>query len=56
MTNRAKNKRKKSDIYEKYRRTLRRPDLTNEEIDEMRKNLNLLARSICEHAWGKVFH
>jgi len=56
MTNRAKNKKKKSDIYEEYRHILWRPDLTNEEIDEMRKNLSLLAQTICEHAWGKEFY
>ena len=56
MTNRAKNKRKKSDIYEKYRRICKKPGLTNTEIDEMRKNLTLLAQTICEHVGGKKLY
>ena len=49
-------KKKKVDIYEKYRRILMMPDLTNKEIDEMRKHLGLLAQTICEHVWGKKFY
>jgi hypothetical protein len=50
-------KRKKSlDIYDKYRRILRMPDLSNKEIDEMRKYHGLLAQAICEHVWGKKFY
>ena len=49
-------KKKKVDIYEKYRRILKTPGLTNKEIDEMRKHLGLLAQTICEHVWGKKFY
>jgi len=52
----TKNSRRKAGIYEKYRHILNRPDLTDKEIDEMRKNLSLLARTICEHVWGKRFY
>lgn len=58
MASRIKNKdkRRKSDIYEKYRRVLKMPNLTNKEIDEMRKHLSLFAQTICEHVWGKKFY
>jgi hypothetical protein len=50
-------RRKKSqDIYAKYRRILKMPDLSNKEIDEMRKNLIFLAQTIGEHVWGKKFY
>ena len=41
-------KREKS-VYEKYREILRKPDLTNDEIDKMRKNIRLIALSLIEH-------
>jgi hypothetical protein len=56
MTNRAKEKRRKADIYEKYRGILKMPRLTNKEIEEMRKHLALLAQTICEHVWKKKFY
>jgi hypothetical protein len=56
MINRAKEESKKPDIYEKYRRILNTPSLTNKEIDEMRKHLTLLAQTICEHVWRKKFY
>ncbi len=49
-------KNKRRDIYDKYRRILRMPNLTNKEIDKMRKNLIFLAQIICEHVWGKKFY
>jgi hypothetical protein len=52
----TKNSRMKAGIYDKYRRILNRPDLKDKEIDEMRQNLSLLARTICEHVWGKMFY
>ncbi len=52
----SRGKKKKVDIYEKYRRILKMPDLTNKEIDEMRKHLGILAQTICEHVWGKKFY
>jgi len=42
MRNSSKNKRRKINIYEKYRRILKIPNLKEKEIDEMRKNLILL--------------
>jgi len=56
MIKRAKEKRRKADIYEKYRRILNMPRLTNKEIEEMRKHLTLLAQTICEHVWGEKFY
>ena len=56
MSSIAKNKRRKINIYEKYRRILKMPKLEDKEIDEMRKNLSLLAQTICEHIWGKKFY
>ena len=61
MRDRTKNKGRKVDIYRKYRRILRMPDLTDEEIDEMRKHVSLLARvpayaGTCERVWGKKFY
>jgi len=56
VTCKARKRKRKRDIYSKYRRILRMPSLTNEEIDEMRKHLGLLARTICEHVWGEKFY
>jgi hypothetical protein len=56
MRNRSKNKRRKINIYEKYRRILKMPKLEDKEIDEMRKNLSLLAQTICKNLWGKKFY
>jgi len=47
---------KRSDIYSKYRRILKMPNLSNKKIDKMRKNLELLAQTICEHVWKKKFY
>ena len=49
-------KKKRPDIYDKYRRILKMPDLSNREINEMRKNLSHLAQTICEHVWKKKFY
>ncbi len=49
-------KKKKVDIYEKYRCILEMPGLTNKEIDEMRKHLRLISQTISEHVWGKKFY
>lgn len=49
-------KKKRPDIYDKYRSILKMPDLTNKEIDEMRKNLIFLSQTICEHVWGEKFY
>ncbi len=52
----VRGKKRKVDIYENYRRILKMPGLTNQEIDEMRKRLCLLAQTTCEHVWGKKFY
>jgi hypothetical protein len=52
MKKRRKNKLRR-DIDQEYRAILAMPNLTQKEIDEMRKHLHLLAQSICEHVWGK---
>ena len=49
-------RKKRPDIYDKYRRILKMPNLSIKEIDEMRNYLNLLAQIICEHVWGKKFY
>lgn len=43
-------------IHEKYRRLLRRPGLTVEQVEEMRKHVIRLAQTICEHVWGKTVY
>ena len=52
----SKERKKTIDIYEEYRRCLKKPDLTKKEIDEMRVHVGLLARTICEHVWGEKFY
>jgi hypothetical protein len=52
----ARHSKKKVDTYELYRRVLKKPQLTDKEIDEMRKHVILLAQIICEHVWGKKFY
>ena len=51
-----KHQRTRLDVHGKYRQLLKRPDLTDREIEKMRKNLILLAQTICEHVWGKKFY
>ena len=43
-------------MYEVYREILGKPELTEKEIDEMRLNVQRLARSICEHVWKEKFY
>jgi len=40
---------KRKSIHDKYREILKKPKLTDEEIDQMRKNIKLLALTITEH-------
>ena len=47
---------KKKDILNEYRLVLKKPNLSNKEVEEMRKNLRLIAQTICEHVWGKKFY
>jgi hypothetical protein len=49
-------KARQSKIHEKYQQLLKQPGLTVEEIEGMRKHIILLARTICEHVWGKKFY
>jgi hypothetical protein len=42
-------RKKKKTIYEKYRMILRKPHISNDEIDIMRKNIRLIALSLVEH-------
>jgi len=56
MTERKSKNSSRDDIYDKYRRILKMPNLTKEEIDEIRKNLRLICQSICEHIWGKKLY
>jgi len=53
-----KNSRKTTtkNIYDKYRKILEMPNLTDKEIEEMRSNMKLLTMSICEHIWKKKFY
>ena len=55
MTNRPPKKRKR-DIYDKYRQTLEMLDLTKKEIDKLRIHMILLPQTICEHIWGKKYY
>jgi hypothetical protein len=56
MAGRVRSKKRKGDIYERYWRILKMPGLSVKKIDDMRKHLGLLARTICEHVWGKKFY
>lgn len=49
-------KNKENHLYNQYRKELNMPNLTEKEIDEMRKNIKLIAMTICEHVWKKKFH
>ncbi len=41
---------------EVYRKILQSPDLSDQEIDEMRQHVIRLAQVLCEQAWGKRFY
>ena len=56
MSEKVKTKKAKTTVYDKYRVILDMPDLTDKQINQMRKHLGLLARTICEHVWGKKFY
>jgi hypothetical protein len=38
---------------DQYRRILAQQDLSNQEVDEMRKHVIRLAQTICAKVWGK---
>jgi hypothetical protein len=42
-------RKKKKSIYDRYQQILKKPKLSDDEIDEMRKNIKLLALSLVEH-------
>lgn len=42
-------------IYDRYRIILKKPNLSRKEVDEMRYNVKMLAKTIFEHVWGKKF-
>ena len=42
-------RRRENSIYDKYRKILRKPKLSDEEIDRMRVYVRLLALAIVEH-------
>lgn len=43
-------------IGDRYRRLLIRPNMDDQEIAAIRKHVILLARTVCEHVWGKRFY
>jgi hypothetical protein len=43
-------KKKRKSIYKKYRQILKKPKLSDEQIDRMRVNVRLLALALIEHA------
>jgi hypothetical protein len=49
-------RKKRTDIYEIYRRILKMRGLSRKSIDDMRLNLRLVAQIMCEHVWGKKFY
>lgn len=53
-----KNSRKTTtkNIYDKYRKILEMPNLTDKEIDDMQRNMKDIAITICEHVWKKKFY
>jgi len=46
----------RQDIYAIYPCILRTPDLSGKKIDEIRKNLRLIAQTIFGHIWKKKFY
>lgn len=47
------NKISKREVDDLYRKLLNAPDLTRKEIDEIRRHVQRIAQTICEHVWGK---
>ena len=43
-------------IHQAYRRFLKRPALAAAEIERIRKHIIRLARTVCEHIWGRRFY
>jgi tRNA C32,U32 (ribose-2'-O)-methylase TrmJ len=47
---------KRKAISDKYRDILEKPNLTFNEIKEMRYFMKMIAQTICEHVWKKKFY
>jgi hypothetical protein len=43
-------------LREQYRILTGQATLSDQQVEEMRRNVIRLAQSICEHAWGKRFY
>ncbi len=41
-----------TEIRRRYRELLKRPRLSDAQVERMRAHVRLLAQAICEHAWG----
>ena len=52
----SEKRKKKTNINDRYREILEKPNLSDKEIEAMRLHLGLLAQTICEHVWGKKFY
>lgn len=55
MTKTKKMADKKASTVEMYRRLLRIPKLEDAEVEEIRKDVQTIARAICEHVWDEKF-
>ncbi len=47
---------KKPGIYDEYREAFQSPDLSDSEVEELRRPIILLAQTICEHVWDQKFY
>jgi len=47
---------KSARMHDVYRRMLRRSDLPDQEIDDIRQHVIRFAQALCEHVWGKRFY
>ncbi len=56
MVKKGKTEKGTTSLCKRYLEILDMPDLTDKNIDPMRKHLGLLARAILEHVWKKKFY
>jgi len=47
---------KSARLRDAYCKLVQKPHLSDQQVDEMRKHVSQLARTICEHVWGKRFY
>lgn len=40
----------------RYRDLLEQPDVSTEEIEQIRQTLRAIARAVCEHIWHQEFY